>query len=85
MTKDLCRFNVQVFLLKGRVITFCKYHLNLFLYQRLPLFKEDPLPAYFDLAIEICLPPGHYFETAVIKVSKILLVAGNVFGFYVSI
>lgn len=37
------------------------------------------MPAYFDLATEICLPPGHYFETALIKVSKILLVAGNRF------
>lgn len=84
MAKGLRHTNVQVFLPSERVTTFCKYHLNLFLFQRLSLFKEDALLSRFDLTpqtIEICLPPGHCFETVHIKVNKIHLVAGNCFWF----
>lgn len=65
-----------------RVTPFYKYHLNLCLCQGLSLFKKEPLFSPFDLTpqtTEICLPPGHCFETVHIKVSKIHLVARNSF------
>lgn len=65
-----------------RVTPFYKYHLNLCPCQGLSLFKKEPLFSPFDLTpqtTEICLPPGHCFETVHIKVSKIHLVARNSF------
>lgn len=73
----MCKFSFLY-----RVPIFCKYHLNLFLCQRLALFKEDPSLSRFDFTpqtIEICLPPGHCFKTVHSKVSKTHFVAGNRF------